>query len=124
MSDHTQLEGGRGFGRLVLHFCHMHGKGSSFLLTNNCGCCKGRGPLGGPVSIKTALFLLLLDRNPKAGMTPPLSSWESEEVGSPDTLGKAPHEEKARKVVRTKRWSFSKGVYSVGMDEGWMRLPA
>ena len=74
--------------------------------------------------MKTALFLLLLDRNPKAGMTPPLSSWESEEVGSPDTLGKAPPEEKARKVVRTKRWSFSKGVYSVGMDEGWMRLPA
>ena len=71
MSDHTQLEGGRGFGRLVLHFCHMHGKGSSFLLTSNRGCCKGRGPLGGPVSIKTALFLLLLERNPEAGMAPP-----------------------------------------------------
>ena len=109
MSDHTQLEGGRGFGCLVLHFCHMHGKGFSFLSTKDCGCCKGRGPLGGPVSIKTALFLLLLDRNPEAGMTPPpLSSWESEEVGSPDTLGKAPHEEKARKSSTNQMVEFLK----------------
>ena len=108
MSDHTQLEGGRGFGRLVLHFCHMHGKGSSFLLTNNCGCCKGRGPLGGPVSIKTALFLLLLGRNFEAGVAPPLSSWEGGVVGSPDTLGKAPHEEKARKSSTNQMVEFLK----------------
>ena len=74
VSDHTQLEGGRGFGCLVLHFCHMHGKGFfSFLFSKQRVVAVARegGPLGGPVSIKTALFLLLLERNPEAGMTPP-----------------------------------------------------
>ena len=72
MSDHTQLEGGRGFGCLVLHFCHMHGKGFFFSKQRVAAVAREGGPLGGPVSIKTALFLLLLERNPEAGMTPPL----------------------------------------------------
>ena len=108
MSDHTQLEGGRGFGCLVLHFCHMHGKGFSFSKQMIVAVTREGGPLGGPVSIKTALFLLLLGRNSEAGVAPPLSSWEGGVVGSPDTLGKAPHEEKARKSSTNQRVEFLK----------------
>ena len=82
------------------------------------------GPLGGPVSIKTALFLLLLGRNSEAGVTPPpCPPGKVEWWGLLIPLGRRPTRRKQGRVVRTKRWSFLNGVYSVGMNEEWVWPP-
>ena len=120
VSDHTQLEGGRGFGCLVLHFCHMHGKGFSFL-NEGLRLLQGKGVYSvDPFSIKTAPFPSVGGAAPRLVWPPPLLLRRGGGGGFLIPLGRRPTRRKqGNQTVEFLKWRlFCRDEWGMGVAAG------